>query len=187
MKVFAQFGALALLVLALPTNSWAAGITYDCDTAAGHFSELVLPASSSPFTVSGNVQLNSLATNKEYTAVARIQIATATAPGEAPKSYAGFAVAALPVDPKKSPTGSPAIQMLDWNASGKEDEAVPLSVMEKPGTVEHFSMTFDGKTVSVSLGKESRQFAVNLPEPVVRIVCSTGEFLITDLVVAPAR
>ena len=64
--------AAGLMISALPGQTLAAPITYDCDTAADHFSELVLPAADVPFTVSGNLQLNALAGSKKYVALARI-------------------------------------------------------------------------------------------------------------------
>lgn len=175
------------ILLALGAPAGAAGILYDCDTAADHFSELALPAGPGAFSVSGNVQLNALAASKKYVAVARIQVATASAPGQAPTSYAGFALSALPVDPKKTPSGASAVQALSYNVAGKEDEILPLSMTEKPGSVQHFTLSYDGSNVAVKIGTESRSFPLRVAEPVVRIVCSTGEFLFTDLSIAASR
>lgn len=176
-----------LALLALPAAAEAKGITYDCDTAANHFSELSLPAGSVPFTVSGNVQLNALAGSKAYVPLARIQIGSSAAPGQAPEAYAGFSLSALPTDPKKTPHGASAIQMLSYNVTGKEDELLPLSMMTAPGTVQAFTLSYDGSKVLVMLGNETRSFPVKIADPVVRLVCSTGEFLFTDLTIAPAR
>jgi hypothetical protein len=49
-----------------------------------------------------------------------------------------------------------------------------------------FTLSYDGSTVVVNLGKESRSFPLKVAEPVVRIVCSTGEFLFTDLAIKAA-
>lgn len=174
-------------LLALPATAAAQGITYDCDTAANHFSELDLPTDGAPFTVSGNVQLNSLVASKEYAAVARVQIAPTVAPGQSPAAFAGFALTALPVDPKKSPSGATAIQALSWNVNGKDDEVLPLSIMAKPGTVQPFALSYDGSKVSVTLGTETKSFPLAAAKPVVRIVCSTGEFLFTGLAIKSNR
>lgn len=181
-----KFTALCASLLA----SWgapalAAGITYDCDTAAGHFSELVLPSAGASFLVSGNVQLNALAASKTYAPSARIQISSAGAPGQSPSVYAGFSLTALPTDAKKAPAGSSAVQMLSYNMNGKKDEMLPLSLLTKPGTVQPFRLSYDGSQVIVNLGSESRRFPLKAAEPVVRIVCSTGEFLFTDLTIKP--
>ena len=64
--------ALVFALLALPSMVDAKGITYDCDTAANHFSELILPAGTGPFTVSGNVKLNALADVTKYAPIARV-------------------------------------------------------------------------------------------------------------------
>src|SRR5437764_14493678 len=96
----ASVGSLAVILSAAAASSsaTAAGITYDCDTAANHYSELVLPAPAGPFTVSGVVQLNALAEVSKYTPLARIQISSQTEPGQSPSSFAGISVMALPAD-----------------------------------------------------------------------------------------
>ena len=175
--------AAGLALLALPATAVAAGITYDCDTAANHFSELVLPTLGVPFTVSGNVQLNALAGSTTYVPIARIQVASSAAPGQSPNVYAGFSLSALPADAKKTPSGAPAIQMLSYNSSGKDDEVLPLSMMTKPGTVQPFTLSYDGSNVSVNLGNKVKSFPLKTTESVVRIICSTGEFLFTDLAI----
>ncbi|MBV1918065.1 MAG: hypothetical protein KUG65_08405 [Sphingomonadaceae bacterium] len=173
-----------MLFLAVTEPAGAAGITYDCDTAADHFSELVLPAGSGQFTVSGNVQMLAMADSKIFVPLFNIQVAAASSPGKAPASYAGFKLSALPADEKKTPSGAPAIQMLGWSMSGMEDDILPHSLMTKPGTVQSFTMAYDGSTVSVKLGNDEKKFPLVISEPVVRVVCSTGEFLITDLIIS---
>lgn len=147
-------GGLALL--AAPAAVEAKGITYDCDTAANHFSGLSLPVDGVAFTDSGKVQLNTLAESRTYVTLARDQITSSTTPGKSPDVYAGLALKALPADAKKTPSGSPAVQMLSYSANGKEDEILPLSLMTKPGTVQPFSLSYDGDKVLVSLGAETR-------------------------------
>jgi hypothetical protein len=171
----------------LPASAAAAGITYDCDTAANHYSELVLPAPIGPFTVSGVVQLNALAEVSKYTPLARVQISSPSEPGQSPASFAGISVMALPADAQKTPTGSPAIQMVAFNLKGKDDEIVPLSMLAKPGGPQSFSLSFDGRNVSASIGNDRRTLPVKASAPVVRIVCSTGEFLFTNLMIQPLR
>lgn len=187
MKAFLGFCAAGLAAVVLPATAAAAGITYDCDTAANHFSELNLPAPGAPFTVTGAVQLNALAASSTYTPIARIQIAASAAPGQSPDAYAGFSLSALPADAKRTPSGAPAVQMLSFNSAGKKDEVLPLSMLTKPGTVQPFRLSYDGNNVSVNLGNEAKTFRMRAAEPVVRIVCSTGEFLFTNLVIQPSR
>jgi hypothetical protein len=177
--------ALGIIGLAVSNPATAAGITYDCDTAANHYSELVLPAPPGPFIVSGNVQLNALAEVTKYTPLARVQISSSTEPGQSPETFAGVSMMALPVDAKKNPTGSPAIQMVSFNVNGKEDEIVPLSMLVKPGGAQPFSLSFDGRNVAASVGNDRRTLPVKAADPVVRIVCSTGEFLFTNLTIQP--
>jgi hypothetical protein len=96
-----------------------------------------------------------------------------------------FSLSALPADAKKTPSGASSIQMLSYNVNGKEDEALPLSLMTKPGTVQAFTLSYDGRQVTVNLGTEARSFPFQAAEPAVRIVCSTGEFLFTNLTIKP--
>jgi hypothetical protein len=187
MKKFLAVITPIACIIGLPAPAEATGITYDCDTAANHYSELVLPAVGGRFTVSGNVQLIALAEVSKYTPLARIQISSPSEPGKSPASFAGVAVMALPADAKETSTGSAAIQMVAFNANGKDDEIVPLSMLAKPGGTQSFSLAFDAGMVVASIGNESRTLSVKTPEPVVRIVCSTGEFLFTNLIIQPAQ
>ena len=175
------------IFLAVPAAAGAAGITYDCDTAANHFSVLSLPTGPAPFTVSGIVQLNAIAASKTYAAGARIQISSPAAPGDNADAYAGFSLTALAADAKKTPSGLPGVQMLSYIVNGHEDEVVPLSTMTKPGTPQPFTLAYDGNQVVVSLGAETKTLPLKASDPVVRITCSTGEFLFTDLAIRPSR
>ncbi|MEA3050696.1 MAG: hypothetical protein QOG84_2532 [Sphingomonadales bacterium] len=185
MKALLGLCAAGLACWASPAPAAAAGITWDCDTAADHFSELVLPAADPSFIVSGNVQLNVLAPSKKYVPVVRVQISSSSAPGTSPQASAGFSLTVVPADPKKTPSGAPAIQMLSYTSSGKDDESLPLSLMTKPGTVQPFTLSYDGSQVSVTLGNDVKILPLKVADPVVRIVCSTGEFLFTNLSITP--
>jgi hypothetical protein len=184
MRDFIGFCGIGLIALATPSVSVAAGITYDCDTAADHFSELDLPAPNAPFTVTGTVQINATAGSAKYMPLARIQIATATAPGQSPNAFAGFTLEALA---KQTASGVQAMQMLNYNVAGKDDELLPTSIVTKPGTPQPFRLSYDGSVVSVTLGNEAKSFSVRTTEPVVRLICSTGEFLFTNVVIQPSR
>lgn len=178
---------LGLGLLAAAPVAHAQGITYDCDTAAGHFSELTLPAGSVPFTVSGKVKLNATAKDKTYIPSTKLIIADATETGQPADVYAGFTLGVLPLDPKKAPAGRSAVQVLGFSVNGKDDEILPKSLEVQLGTVQPFRLTYDGSTVAVTLGDESRNFSVKASKPIVRLICSTGEFLYTDLQIVAGR
>jgi hypothetical protein len=148
---------------------------------------LDLPSLGVPFTVSGNVQLNALAGSTTYAPTARVWIASPAEPGHSPEAFAGFSLGALPADAAKTPSGAPAVQMLSFNSKGKEDEVIPLSLMGKPGSVQPFTLSYDGNNVVVALGQESKTIPLKTAAPVVTIVCSTGEFLFTNLTMSPSR
>jgi hypothetical protein len=50
---------LAIFALAMPVMAQADPITHDCDTAAGHFSELLLPRPRG-LRVTGHLQINQI-------------------------------------------------------------------------------------------------------------------------------
>lgn len=175
--------AIGLAVLTASSPVLAEGITYDCDTAANHYSELVLPVTSDHFTVSGNVRMRAMAGSKDYVPLIDIQVSSSSSPGKSPDAFAGFRLSALPIDKKKSPTGASAIQALSWSMIGKDDEVLPSSLMTPPGTLQPFSLSYDGGAVSIVLGDEKKQIRLDISQPVVRVICSTGEFLITDLTI----
>jgi hypothetical protein len=185
MTAFSWLGSAVLVCAALPQAASAAGITYDCDTATQHFSELVLPAPGQAFSVTGNVQMRNMADIKKFAPLARVHISSATEPGQSPDLFAGFKLLALPLDKRKAPNGAEAVEMLSFTAKGKEDESMPMSVLRAPGTTQPFKLTYNGSEVVVTLDGEIRSYPFKMAEPVVRVICSTGEFLFTDLTVTP--
>lgn len=185
MNSFTRTAMVIVAMLSCPAMTLAKGITYDCDTPADHFSALILPTGNGPFTVSGTMQMIRMEQGNGYVPSARIQIASATPPGGQASAFAGLTLSALPIDPKASPTGASAIEMLAWTVVGKEDEGLPLSMLAKPGTPRTFTLTWDGSAVTVTTDKDTRTFAVALTDPVVRVICSTGEVMFTDVVIAP--
>ncbi len=181
MKSPFYWSAAGLALLALPATAEAAGITYDCDTAANHFSELYLPSIRVPFLVSGNVQFKRRAVSTTYSPSAQVRIAVSAASGEA-HDRAGFAL----VLPLADVSGASPVQTLQYSRA-KGNETLPPSTITKQGTVEPFKLSYDGSKVSVNVGNEAKSFLLKAAEPIVEIVCSTGEFLFTDLTIRPLR
>lgn len=186
MKAITCLTAAAITCVVLPQTAGAAGITYDCDTAAEHFSELVLPTSGTHFSVTGNVQMRKMATFKTYVPLARIQVAQASAPGESSDQTVGFSLVTMPFDKRKTPTGEPVLQVVNFTQAGKEDELETSSLQTKPGSVQPFQLIYDGKNVVVNVNGATRTLALTASQPVVRVICSTGEFLFTDLEIKAA-
>lgn len=173
-------GGAALLMLTA-VDACAAGVKYDCDTAADHFSELAIPAPTGPFSVSGDVKLLNLAASSKYVASTHIQIAADAEPGSSPSKFAGFSFLALAAADKK--TGEThVVQMLNWSVSGEKDQGLDLSVLGDPAAMKHFRLAYDGKQVTVELDQQTRTVPIQIDHPVFRVVCSTGEFLLTDVV-----
>lgn len=93
---FAIMESFAMMTSA-PAMAAPNGITYDCDTAADHFSELVLPAPKGPFIVRGQVKVKAIAASEEYVPLTRLAIMEAPEKlGASSQNQAGFSLAALP-------------------------------------------------------------------------------------------
>jgi hypothetical protein len=178
MKLLLCVCSVVSAFVALPAA--AQGITYDCDTAASHFSELDIPVTAAAFTVSGNVRLKTTAVSEAWVPATRIRIASVAAEGHLPDRYAGFTISA-----DKASDSEPVVQMLSYQVNGTDDGESELTPLGKPGTVQPFVLAYDGKVVSVTVGTDTKRFPVAAPAPVVQIICSTGEFLFTDLVITP--
>lgn len=184
-KELALSAAISLL---LAPAAWAAqkpGISYDCDTAADHFSELILPAPEGAFVVSGRVQVNKIAPIGKYVPLTRIAVAQpATAPGGDVADMAGFVLTALPgksIDPKIK-DDKLVVQFVTWDErSGSSQQKHDPFGLAAIGEKLDFSLAFAGGTVTARVAGQERQFALKAQAPVVRLICSTGEFLFTDL------
>ncbi|MHA6770129.1 hypothetical protein [Sphingobium ummariense] len=161
------------------------GITYDCDTAADHFSELVLPVPDGAFLVSGHLQVNQIPPVGKYVPLTRISVAQAPgSPGQPATDLAGFVLTALPakmIDPK-SKDSKLVVQFLKWdertNNSAKEHDPFGVAAV---GEKLDFSLAFSAGTVTARIAGQEQRFTLNAPTPIVRLICSTGEFLYTDL------
>jgi hypothetical protein len=182
-------GVAAAMIAAVPNAALAqaradSGITYDCDTAANHYSELVLPAGAAPFTVTGKVKLLSVVASKEYVPIARLSISNASGqPGPADEGWAGFECMVAPAAKGKTPT----ISALAFSRRevGKEND---VDIAGAPsGEDVPFTLAYDGARVSVNVDGHTKQFEFVSSKPVVRIVCSTGEFLYSDILIRPRR
>jgi hypothetical protein len=183
-----MWNALALVVaisVSGAAQTATRGITYDCDTAAGHFSELILPAPASSFSVTGNIRVLGIAKDKEWAPLARVRIGEApTSPGSTLSSYGGLMLTALPG--KAVSMRADIVQMFSFDVAGRTDEEGIASTLQATGATQLFRLSFDGRSVTVAVGSESRSVPLTVSEPVVQVICSTGDFLITDLKVEPA-
>ena len=175
--------AIALAPPVLATTP--TGITFDCDTAASHFSELVIPAPTGAFKVSGELQINQIPAFDKWSPTANLRIAEApTAPGAPSAWSAGFKLSAIPakmIDSKVT-DDKLAIQFLEWGQTvgGDEKDNKPFG-FAKMGEELPFTLAYDGAHVTINIGGKSTELALTTSNPVVKISCSTGEFLFTNL------
>jgi hypothetical protein len=183
---------LAPLLLVLLSNTAPQavdqGITYDCDTATGHFSSLVLPVPRGGFTVEGKVQLREIADIGKWAPGTRVTIVGGVAEaGNVPAEGAGFLLAALPAKLIDKRAGKGIVQYLQWqeNHAGNQTMSEPFAI--RPAKEElPFSVRYDGKVVTMTMGGAQTSVTLMQPASAVRIICSTGEFLYTDLKITPA-
>lgn len=182
---------LLLLLAACTSPSFAFAderlrpIVYDCDTAANHFSELALPAPDGPFVVSGHVQINQIPQVDKFVPLARFGIAqTSPSPGSPPTDVAGFILNALPskmIDPKLKDSKA-VVQYVEWDElTGGVSKDHAAFGFAKMGEKLDFSLSYADGIVTARISGQEQRIAINAPLPVVRIICSTGEFVFTDL------
>jgi hypothetical protein len=182
----------ALLIMMVPASGQAQsrGITYDCDTGADNFSELILPAPAGPFVVTGQVKLRRIAKSKYYVPLTRLTISeVGPVPGQSPESLAGFKLSAMPAKALKleKKFDKPVLEFLEWDemAGGRaisHEMAGPLDYADGLP----FTLRYDGSSVVGQIDGRELKMAFPAQNPVVRIICSTGEYLYTDLKIEKA-
>ncbi len=188
MATAAHWTAAAVFALSCAAPAWAApktGIDYDCDTASGHFSELDLPAPGDTVRVTGRIRANQIEPVGKWTPIARVTLARATeASGKSPTDLAGFVLYAFyrkDIDPKATDSKA-KVQLVKWDERvadvQKDHEFFGMTAF---GETLDFSIALANGIATVKIGGEERAFALNAPDPMLRLICSTGEFLITDL------
>ena len=188
MATVGKWIATAAFALFCTAPAWAApkgGITYDCDTASGHFSELDLPAPGDTLRVTGRIQANQIAPADKWSPIARVALAqTADPAGKTPSDLAGFVLYAFyrkDIDPKTTDPKA-KVQMVKWDErSADKSKDHEFFGMAAFGETLDFSIALAKGTATVKIGGEEHAFALNAPDPMLRVICSTGEFLITDL------
>ena len=165
-----------------------AGIAYDCDTAANHYSELSLPSGEVPFTVSGKVKLLSIIPGQDYVTLTRLSISNA-APQSGPSNegWAGFQVGVLKRSAKQPGMALVSSTLRETGGDNATEALAPPVVVENVDDLQEvqFTLRYDGRQATVRIGDSEKVLAFAAPRPIVRIVCSTGEFLYTDLVIRP--
>ena len=121
------------------------------------------------------------AASKEYLPLARLAISNASdQPGPSEQGWAGFEYDMVPAD-KKTP--ATAILASSTFEAGKKVEMHPFAI---PGAAEiSFSLAYDGTHVTMTVDGHEKQLDFVATRPVVRIVCSTGEFLYANLLIRP--
>ena len=187
MRFFCSIAGAAFFVISAPLTAHAqqVGITYDCDTAADNFSELVLPTPEGHFTVTGRVRLNKIAKINKYVPLTRLLVSeTPAAPGQTPDDWAGFQISAFPEKSLgiKGKTSDAVLQFLKWDqlTAGKSAPNDPLVLSNYKDNLP-FTLTYNGDHVVTQIGDQQRRIPINIKHPVVRIICSTAEFLYTNL------
>lgn len=170
---------VALATAGSPAIAQTHGVTYDCDTAANHYSDLALPVPGKAFTVSGKVALNTIADSKQYVPLARLSISDGQSKPGQPTEWAGFEYGVIP-KMKGNPTPLPILNFS--TRAAERDNQIELA--GKPSAREiAFSLSYDGSVVTAIVDGHEKQMPFVAADPVVRIVCSTGEFLYTDVAI----
>lgn len=186
MRNLFMLGVAAALTSAAPSAAESGGITYDCDTASGNFSELVLPAPAKKFVVQGKVRMMKIASIGDYLPITRIGIANRpSSPGQTSSDVAGFVLTVLPANKISKKAGKELVQFMTWderkNNVTQEHDPFGMAAPQE----QNFRLSFDGMAATLQIGDQEQRMGISIGDPVVRIICSTGEFLYTDLHVKP--
>jgi hypothetical protein len=177
MKAVAAICGL-IAVLSAVDQAKANGITYDCDTAAEHFSELRLPATA-PFRVSGRVQLLAKERSSRYAPLARVAIADEPETTGPSSRWSGFTFTNL-AGSHGVPSGMLAYETVSRGSPRTEDNLGLASARDIT-----FSITFDGTRVSGAVDGHEFGTAFSSANPSVQINCSTGDFLFSNIEIVP--
>jgi len=160
-----------------PAAAQARGVTYNCDTAANHYSELTFPTGDS-FRASGKVRLLNIVKSKKYATIARLVVTNdQEVPGPSDEAWAGFTFLNL------ADLDEPVPGLLLGTRREKGQEADEENFGIASGTEVTFELSYDGEEVNLQVDGHSTTIPFIAHTPALRIVCSTGEFLIHDLVI----
>lgn len=162
--------AALLVVLACNPALAAEPLQYDCDTAAGAFSELKQPVAGSSFQrVTGKVQVLSGRIDQRWLPAAAIRL----------DSTDGHSIA-VQLSAEGRDKGDITANLVAWH---KDDSQTQNLGRYDRSEIRSFSISPASAGVTVQFGKEKFDLPFNLATLAsVSVTCSTGEFLFTDLV-----
>lgn len=170
-------GLAIAIAFAAPTAAQERGVTYNCDTAADHYSELTFPTESS-FRATGKVRLLSMAKSEEYATIARLVVTNdQDVPGPSHEGWAGFTF--LNMAGLEDPV--PGLLLATQREKGAKAEEETFGIASDDEV--SFELSYDGKQVDLQVDGHSATMPFTAHTPALRIVCSTGSFLIHDLVI----
>ena len=173
---FSAFALIAFLMCSPP--AFAKGITYDCDTAPGHYSELMLPGGSA-FEASGKVTLLQMAAHERWAPLVRIAVSNDPGTlGPSREGWAGFKMGNLPQFEDRLPA------LLETSERERGGDVAETTIAPASSREVAFMFVFDGQTVEMTVDGHIREYEFSAEHPVLKIVCSTGEFLVHDLVIS---
>jgi hypothetical protein len=155
-------------VAALAGPAHAAPLSYDCDTAAGHFSELKQVQSGPDYRISGRISANELAMHKRWAPGANITVESA--------DKAVRASLRILAPEQKAP--------LDVVLETRKDGKTETQTLGKIGLSQDltFVVTVSGGQVRAEIGTMRGEAPTAIGAGAsVSVVCSTGNFHFDDL------
>lgn len=161
-------------------------IAYSCDTRANYYSELILPTPEGNFVISGKVQVSDVPKVGKWAPLTRIQIAQSSKKEDDLTDLAGFVFAALParIADRSIKDKNKIIRFVTWDeksaGSDKPHENIRL---EDAGEIFEFSLAISGTEIKGSFADKEQTMYLHASDPVIRIVCSTGAFVYTELTI----
>lgn len=159
----------ALLAASISSPIQATPITYGCDTPADSFSAIEQKVQTKSFLIKGNIQPIQFRKGK-YAPLAQVYLVSADGQNR-------FAMKVIAEYKSKS-----AIVALDITRNGKDDEPFPIGTVNLSEKLNFQISVTDESKINFTIGGLEGSPEVSLGDQAnLNIICSTGEFIFSDL------
>jgi hypothetical protein len=165
-----RFSSGLLFVVAVtfsPCGAHAASIKFDCDTAAGAFSEISVPQSGPAYRIAGSVSARKYRVDGQWAPAATVGLMSADG-----KSSGAIRL--------QAPTGRGAVELVVQSRKNGKDYGTVVGTLKKEEVATFSLEAVDGKMTIRTAGKTFDGPDVGIGASV-NVTCSSGEFLFENL------
>ena len=165
-----SLASVALLAASIALPVQATPITYGCDTPADSFSAIEQKVQTRSFIIKGNIEPIQFRKGK-YAPLAQIYL-------ESSDGQNRFAMKVISQHKAKA-----ALVSLDITRDGKRDEPFPISMVNLSEKLNFQISVTDGSKINFTIDGLDGSPELSLGDQAnMSIICSTGEFIFSDLV-----